>query len=169
MKITEDLINHLIICEKIPIKAERRKMILENRHYKNNIDLISTTGNYKFRMFMRQSDEFIEDFSIGLIWTNANEVVNIMKPMILLRCQGPHDGKQPLDSDVHHSYHTHTLTVDDFDNKRYLKPSNRETTTQFQSFNQALLYFKDKCGIMNLDKYIELPEQRNQYSLLDEV
>ena len=117
--LSDDFIQELISCPKKPLKAERKKLLLENRHYKNNIALTSIDGKYQYKMFMRKSDEFIEDFSIGLIWTNANEHINISKSIILLRCQGPHDGKQPLDSDTHHSYHTHTITIEDIANRRY--------------------------------------------------
>ena len=163
--LSDDFIQELISCPKKPLNAERKKLLLENRHYKNNIALTSIDGKYQYKMFMRKSDEFIEDFSIGLIWTNANEHINISKSIILLRCQGPHDGKQPLDSDTHHSYHTHTITIEDIANRRYQKPSNREITDKFHSYDQALLYFIKKCGIINLEKYIELPEPNEQCAL----
>ena len=70
-----------------------------------------------------------------------------------------------MDSDTHHSYHTHTITIEDIANRRYQKPSNREITDKFHSYDQALLYFIKKCGIINLEKYIELPEPNEQCAL----
>lgn len=164
--LTDEFLQELIICPKIVLKADRRNMVLSNRHSKNNIYLASTDNRYKFKMFMRKSCEFIEDFSIGLVWTNANEFVNISKNIILLRCQGPHDGKKPLSVDIHHSYHTHEITVDDIQNKRYSNPSNRNQTTEFSSFEQAVLYFIVKCGINNISEFIDVPPPYSQTEIL---
>ncbi len=165
--LTDQLLQEIITCPKTVIKADRRKMILDNRHYKNNVYLVSNNGIYKYKIFMRKSDEFIEDFSIGLIWTNANECINLSKNIILLRCQGPHDGKKPLETDIHHSYHTHEITVDDITNKRYLKPSNRNLSKDFSSFEEAALYVTRKCGIIDLDKFIDTPSPYSQISFLE--
>lgn len=40
--------------------------VLEHRHFRNDFWAESTDGQYKFRIFLRQSAEFDEDFSIGL-------------------------------------------------------------------------------------------------------
>jgi hypothetical protein len=113
--ISEDFIQELIICSKNVIKADRRKMTLENRSYRNNLSLISLDKRFTYKMFMRRSDEFIEDFSVGLIWTNANKHIDINKDIILLRCQGPHDGKKPYECDCHHSFHVHKISLNDIE------------------------------------------------------
>ena len=163
--LTDSVLREIITCKKHVLKADRKKMILENRHYKNTLYLISDNEQYTYKMFMRRSNEFIEDFSIGLIWTNPQNFIGIGKNIILLRCQGPHDGKQELGFDVHHDYHTHEITVSDIEEKRFAKPSNRNLTDAFNSFEQALLYFNKKCDIINMEDFIELSIDPNQTTL----
>lgn len=163
--LTEQFLNELITCRKIAEKADRRRMILDNRHYKNSVSLSSEDSKYKFRMFIRQSDEFHEDFSVGLIWLNPQEYIDVQKSIIMYRCQGPHDGRQELGVDIHHSYHTHTITLSDIQSKRYLKPSNRESTDKFDTFDRAILHFVQHCNIINIDNVIEMPSYEEQLSL----
>lgn len=158
----EQLLQEVITCPKRVVKADRKKMILENRHYKNKLDLLSTDDRYAFKMFMRQSDEFIEDFSVGLIWTNPQEHINVNKSIVMLRCQGPHDGKQAVGFDLHHDFHTHEISLSDIQDKRFLKPSNRTINNNFRSFEQALMFFVEKCAIINIEDFIELSFDPNQ-------
>lgn len=108
-------VDELIECPKKIIKSDRKNMIEKNRSYRNNIQLESEDGKYSFIMFMRQSAEFLEDFSVGLIWTNVNKYWDTKKQTILIRCQGPHDSKQEFESDPHHSYHIHKLSPTDIE------------------------------------------------------
>lgn len=164
--ITDIFLQEITSCQKRVIKADRKKMILENRHYKNNLYLTSEDEKYNFKIFLRKSDEFIEDFSIGLMWTNPQDYIDVTKSIIMLRCQGPHDGKQELGFDIHHDFHTHEITALDVEEKRYTKPSKRNSTDLFHSFDQALFYFIEKCGIINIDDFIELSIDPNQTTLL---
>lgn len=113
---------------------------------------------------MRQSDEFHEDFSVGLMWLNAYDYIGVSKNIILYRCQGPHDGRQDIGTDLHHDYHTHTISVKDIQSKRYQKPSNRESTDKFNTFNSAILHFIQHCNIINIDELIEIPSHEEQLS-----
>lgn len=164
--ITDEYLQEIISCPKRAIKADRRKMALENRHYKNKLDLLSIDKKYTFKMFMRRSDEFIEDFSVGLIWTNPQKYIDISKNIIMLRCQGPHDGKEPLGFDIHHDFHTHEITATDIKENRLTKPSNRNSTDRFHSFDQAVVYFIEKCAIINIEDFIKLEIDPNQTTLL---
>lgn len=160
--LTEHFLQEVITCPKRAIKAERKKMVLDNRHYRNRLDLLSTDDQYIFRMFMRQSDEFIEDFSIGLIWTNPQKYIHVNKSIVMLRCQGPHDGKQAVGFDLHHDFHTHEISLLDIQEKRFQKPSNRTANNTFRSYEQALMFFIEKCGIINIEDFLELPFDPNQ-------
>lgn len=163
--LNESFLQNIITCPKYCIKADRQEMKEENRHIKNNLYLLSNDNTYKYTMFIRQSLEFYEDFSIGLVWTNPNEYINIKKKIIMLRCQGPHDGKSNKNSDIHHSFHTHEITIDDIENKRYSKPSNRNKADQYNSFEQAILFFISKCKIRNISNFTRLPIDENQVSM----
>lgn len=149
-------VDELIECPKKIIKSDRKNMIEKNRSYRNNIQLESEDGKYSFIMFMRQSAEFLEDFSVGLIWTNVNKYWDTKKQTILIRCQGPHDSKQEFESDPHHSYHIHKLSPTDIEQKRFSKPSNCGVTNHFSSFDEAIIYFCNRCAIIGLSDYINL-------------
>lgn len=112
--ITQQFLHELITCPKRAIGADRRKMLLTNRSYRNNVSLISLDEKYSFKMFLRQSDEFQEDFSVGLIWTNTEAYITKGKDVILIRYQGPHDSGKPIGIDTHHDFHVHEITVADY-------------------------------------------------------
>lgn len=165
-EISNNLIQELLHCNKIALRSDRKKMVSSNRHRKNVVYLSSEDGRFEYKLFLRQSEEFIEDFSVGLIWTNPSRFINITKnSVILLRCQGPHDGKAPLGTDMHHDYHIHTITMDDFEYRRYQKPSGRVVTSEFSSFEQAIFYFINTYNVKNIKDIIELPEGVTQTSL----
>lgn len=153
--LTDNDIDNLISCEKHAIRAERKKMVENNRSYRNKIFLEATSNNsYKFEMFMRQSAEFVEDFSVGLKLLLPNPTDRIL---ILLRCQRPHDTSRPIGFDRHHDYHIHRLSGFDIESKRYDKPSRECITAEFNSFWSAVFYFSNICGILDLSTTITLP------------
>lgn len=156
----------LITVDKRILRSERKRMWRENRHFRNNFELISMDDTLRFRVFLRYSEEFVEDFSIGLIWLNAIKVLSVPKSVVLLRCQGPHDGSSPLGSDLHHSYHTHEITENDLVEQRYTKPSNKGVNREFSSFQTAALYFVRRCRIVNAFEYHDFAIS-NQLSLVD--
>lgn len=168
--INDTLLQEVLFCNKVAIRADRKKLSFANRHRRNNIYLVSEDGKYEYKFYLRQSEDFLEDFSVGLIWTNPANYIEISKSsVILLRCQGPHDGKEPLGSDIHHDYHIHTITLDDFKDKRYQKPSGRVLTSAFSSFEQAIFYLINEYKVKNVESVVELPEEVDQTSLFEEV
>jgi hypothetical protein len=152
--ISEELLNEVMNAAKTAIKAQRRKLTLINRHYSNKISLQSDDGRFKYSLVLRKSESFIEDFSVLLIWENANEY-DVNKDIILARYQGPHDGKKAGGSDIHHSYHTHKITLEDIKATRYHRPSERNETKAYNSFEQAIQCFTNDFGIVGLEKKID--------------
>jgi len=155
--IDDAFLESLISCPKRIGKAERRKLASQNRSLRNNVRLVSECGKYSFEMFIRQSDEFTEDFSFGLKWTNASEHSNINRPIILLRVQGPHDSKAPTGTDVHHDYHIHQITAEDITARRYRDPPHKNLCDEYHNFEQAGWYFVRRCGIMNPEEHLDYP------------
>ena len=152
--LTQDFIdNELIVTKKQILKSEKSEMWLDNRHYRNTFTLESLDKKYTYRAFLRISDEFIEDFSVGLIWTNPVKYIDIKKSIVLLRCQGPHDSGKPLGTDIHHSFHTHEITTRDIMEYRYSKPSNKGGTNEYSSLQSALFYFVNRCNLVNAQDY----------------
>lgn len=166
--ISESLLNEVLFCHKCAIRADRKRMAFDNRHRKNTVYLISEDKKYEYKLYMRQSEEFLEDFSVGLIWTNPTQHIDITKnSVMLLRCQGPHDGKAPLGTDIHHDYHIHRISLNDFQERRYQKPSDRILTSNFASFEQALFYLISNYKVDNIETVIDLPEEVTQTSLYE--
>lgn len=156
--ITEELIQELITCPKKAVGADRKRMVSINRSLRNKVSLISENGKYTYDLFLRQSEEFMEDFSVGLIWTNSAKYIDINKPIILVRFQGPHDSGKPLGEDLHHDYHIHETTVEDIQSRRYRSPRNKMISKDFSSFPSALFYCLHYCGIIGLEEYIDLSQ-----------
>lgn len=156
--VTETLISNLIVCPKKALKADRKRMLSVNRSLRNKVTLISEDGEYTYALFLRQSEEFMEDFSVGLTWTNAEKHLNISKDIILIRFQGPHDSGKPLGEDLHHDYHVHQISVEDIKEHRYLRPSNKGVTNSFSSFAGALFEMISHCHISDLEQCIDLSQ-----------
>lgn len=169
--ITEELINELISCPKKAVRADRKRMVAVNRSLRNNVALLSEDDRYTYDLFLRQSEEFMEDFSVGLRWTNAAGFIGVNKDILLIRFQGPHDSGKPLGEDLHHDYHIHQITTEDIRQRRYFRPSNFGSSKDFCSFSGALIAFVGRCGIIGLEKVIDMsPFQAplsNQLSLFE--
>lgn len=164
--INDALLREVLFCNKVAVRADRKKLSFSNRHRRNNVFLASKDKKYEYKLFMRQSEDFLEDFSVGLIWTNPSKFIEITKSsVILVRCQGPHDGKEPLGFDIHHDYHIHTITLEDFKDKRYQKPSGRVSTSKFSSFEQAIFHLMTEYKVDGVAKVVDLPEEVEQTSL----
>ena len=86
---TDDELAALINCSKQVVEPPRKEMLLEGKMKRNDMALKSVDGKHAFRVFMRQSDEFSEDFSIGLVYLPNEEPGSF----ILLRCNGKHGGE----------------------------------------------------------------------------
>ncbi|MCL1877718.1 MAG: hypothetical protein FWF80_02565 [Defluviitaleaceae bacterium] len=165
--ISDDFINNeLIGCSKRIYKSDKKQMFHENRHTRNNFSVKSHDDKYLFRLFLRQSCKFIKDFSVGLRWENADKYIGVSLPIVLLRCQGPHEGGTPLGADIHHSFHIHEITAIDIQERRFSKPSYKDKTDKFSSFQSALFYFVSRCGITNAHEYTDF-EHMSQMSLAE--
>jgi hypothetical protein len=64
---TDGELEALITCPKQVVDAPRREMRLDGKMKRNDMTLKSADGKLSFRVFMRQSDEFPENFSVGLM------------------------------------------------------------------------------------------------------
>lgn len=104
--------------------------------------LKSTDGKHSFRVFMRQSDEFPENFSIGLMCLPGEEPGSFQ----LVRCNGQHGGEKVH---PHHAlFHIHRTKADDI-NSGFLEPRSIEQTNAYASFREALAHF---CAMVSLER-----------------
>lgn len=82
--LSDEIINRLITEEKIITEPPKRDFKVENQHLRNEFHLTSSDGQRQFSVFMRKHIEFIENFSIGLVYHSEEGAIN------LFRCNGNH-------------------------------------------------------------------------------
>jgi hypothetical protein len=138
-------IEQLIVCEKMIVEPPKKDNTLQNRHLRKDMKLVSTDEVHKFSVFLRQSEEFQQDFTIGLLYINVEG-----KTFPIFRCNGPH-GETVLgkaSGNPHHfSFHTHTLKADSYAG---MEP---EHTDKYATFQDAIAYFIKRCNILGADQY----------------
>jgi len=145
---SDEIINRLITEEKIITEPPKRDFKVESQHLRNEFHLTSSDGERQFSVFMRKHIEFMENFSIGLIYHSEEGTIN------LFRCNGNHgevvvDILNPI---PHFGYHTHKITAELLENN-INEPKKVESTKEYASFEQALAYFCKHTNIIDVDKY----------------
>lgn len=150
---TEDELNALIFCPKQIEVPPRREMRTEGKMKRNEMTLRSSNGSEAFRVFLRQSLEFAENFSLGLIYVPIGDPGSFA----LVRCNGQHGGTA---SQPHHAYyHTHKCIADDL-NDGILEPRRIEQTSAYASYFEALGYFLDMINLENAENFFPGIKQR---------
>ena len=138
---TDDELKNLILCSKQVDEPPRREMRLEGKHKRNDMTLKSADGKHSFLVFLRHSEEFSENFSLGLRYQPGEDPGSFQ----LIRCNGQHGGER---IHPHHAvFHIHRSKADDI-NAGILEPRQIEQTDAFASFREALAYF---CRLINLE------------------
>ena len=137
------------ILKREPKKSYKRK-------YKNNRCNLSLSGEkndeIKFDVFIRQNQEFIENFSIGLIYKTSG----FPNGLHLIRYNGPHDSKTA----GHLKPHIHKMTEKDIHSgSSNPKPTKREETNKYNTFEEELEAFFADMKIINWKKYFPELEQ----------
>lgn len=138
---TDEELEELIACAKRVKNPPRREMRLEGKMKRNDMTLRSADGKHNFDAFMRQSEEFQENFSIGLTYHPGDEPGSFP----LIRFNGQHGGERVH---PHHAYfHIHRSKADDI-NAGILEARQIEETAAYASFREALAYF---CTMIKLE------------------
>jgi hypothetical protein len=154
-------IDDLIVCPKTISEPPKRDMKLTGADWRNDMKLIASDGTVgEFSVFMRRSDDFPENFSIGLIYHSNDERGEIG----LIRCNGPHGVYNSGASDADHphwDYHIHKAS------ERALDAGERaeryaDKTRAYASFEEAIQYFVTSVNLDRGDanKYFPWKEQR---------
>ncbi len=132
------------IINRTPVGGYRE----ENRHRRCELDLQSESDvRKKFTMFVRQSLEFHENFSIGLRYLTRDPVLG---RLVLVRYNGPH-GEISRSPDGHFAVpHIHRI------NEQSLLSENaqpqeklREIAGRYGTYAEALRVFVADTGITN--------------------
>lgn len=141
------------IVRKNPVKGFRE----ENRHLGCRLELESDSDEEKkFKIFIRRSVEFIENFSIGLQY-EIN--LSLLKIVTLIRYNGPH-GEISRHSDGHYNKpHIHRLTETEIASGSMMpQEKHRKITDKYRTFEEALWTFFRDIGTTNFTKHF--PELR---------
>lgn len=123
----------------------------DGAHRRNDFRCQAVTGEERFRIFMRQNICFPENFSIGLVHLRDDG-----SELVLLRCNGPHgpvvDDQLSDASRPHVDFHIHEAKQENVEND--LSPeAGADVTTEYGTFDDALAYFVQRCGIEEAEKH----------------
>jgi len=161
--LSDEEIQFLISCPKKITSPPKQKNILSQGHYRNGMELYSEDGEHRFTVFMRVSEAFEENFSIGLRYHPSDDPERI----ILLRCNGPHgEHRNSLDGRNSHywTYHIH-FAKEIIIKKGLRSESFAEETNDYSNYSDALAFFLQYCNIKNHAKYFRHIAQPSLFDL----
>jgi hypothetical protein len=165
MMFTTLIIDELVSCQKHIVEAPAREFKEENRHRRKDMRLQDLNDPKRiFSVFIRQSLEFDEDFSLGLVYLSPDG-----KRMTLIRYNGQHDqSNDPYDqAKTHFQYHIHKATAENLNNGRYDKHP-AIAAHDYASFADATGVFLATIGVRLRDiethfsSMVQLPLFRTQ-------
>ena len=146
MTFTDAQLDALIACEKQVKEAPRKEMKSERGYLRNDMALESPDGKHRFRVFMRQSEEFPENFSIGLDYFPGEDPGSFC----MLRCNGKHGGTKVH---AHHAvFHIHRSLAADI-NAGLKAERSIATTTAYGAYRDALAHFCKLVNVLEADTY----------------
>jgi hypothetical protein len=135
---TQAEIDELISCPKKFSESPRKDMKIEGAHARNDARLISDGIQGEFLMFMRRSEDFPENFSIGLVYHPGD----VKGDITLLRCNGKHGSYNGIFDPAHPHYDFHIHKADASILAAGGRPERNATkTTAYASFEEAVQFF----------------------------
>ena len=133
-------------------------MHLQGGHFRNDMRLVSNSPPAEFRVFMRKSVDFVENFSIGLVYRpndGSGEVT-------LLRCNGRHGGFDE-NSDPEHShwgFHIHRASAEMIE-AGLRAEKLAAATREYASYEEALQHLLRVANVTNAaDHFPDLMQTR---------
>lgn len=152
----QQIINLIELPKNIVSKTPSAGYKIENRHKRCELELrVGSDPNIEFMVFIRQNDEFIENFSIGLRYKTRNRTLGTIT---LVRYNGPH-GETSRGATGHFARpHIHRVTARELaEGNREPQERHREITDRYSTYEQALLvFFKDTATTNHLEYFGEL-------------
>ena len=155
--LTDADIAELISCPKrIVSKSPAKGYRDEDQHLRCDLELVDLTDErVGYSVFIRQSTNFIENFSIGLIHRPIN--YTRLGRITLVRYNGPH-GEYSLHPDGHFAVpHIHRITADEVAaGSNHPQENHRQITDRYSTYESALRVFWPDIGVhddANIDKH----------------
>lgn len=147
---TDEELSQFIACQKRITSPPHKEMRMEGAYQRNDMELESLDGKHKFRAFMRQNQNFSENFSIGMDYLPKDE----RGSFCLLRCNGKHGGHKVH---PHHlNCHIHRSKAEDVNTglrvERHIEP-----TSEYAAFRDALRYFLHTVNVQGHDRSRHFP------------
>lgn len=151
--LTDQNIQRLIELPKLIVVKDPSKGFRDDRGYKRcDLDLLDASdSSLKFAVFVRQNTTFVENFSIGLRYQTGD---SRLRTITLVRYNGPH-GEYSRDPDGHYvSPHIHRITASEIASGSVQpQESDREITSRYNTFEQALMVFFDDVAVSNREDF----------------
>lgn len=145
MTYTDDDLAQLISCAKRILQAPKKEMRTEGQMQRNEMTLESLDGRHQFRVYLRQSLQFSENFSIGLDYAPMDEPGTFC----LLRCNSMHGAHRIHPHHLH--YHIHRCKAEDV-NAGLRDARHVEVTLEYAAFRDALSYFLVRVNVQLADR-----------------
>lgn len=159
---TQIEIDALIRCPKKVVEAPRRTMRQEGAYLRNAAKLAAVNEvEGDFLIFLRENEDFPENFSIGLIYSPRDG----RDAITLLRCNGKHgDYNKSFDPEHPHcDFHIHRATERAIE-AGYAAEKFADKTMEFASFEEALQVFVKMINLNSDDARKYFPAN-TQFSL----
>lgn len=158
MNYTQEVLDDLIGCRKTITDPPKKNLSSLYGHKRNGFKAKCEDGR-QFTVFIRISEKFEENFSIGLKFDSPEG-----ESITLLRCNGPHG--EYLDPNAqphwHSDYHYHRANIRNIDLGK--KPEAGGThTIEYASYRQALRFFLRTTAIQWTDSHFPDLEQKSLF------
>lgn len=147
----------LVKCPKIVTAPPKQAMVSLHGSQRNGFRLKAEASSDEFFVFLRISEAFQEDFSIGLMYEPPGS-----SSFLLFRCNGPHGDVLTPSGHPHFGYHIHKALEENILAGR--KPeSGGVITSEYASYTQALRFFVRHCNILRADHHFPDIYQRQLF------
>jgi len=132
---TDKDLSQFIKCPKRISQPPRKEMKEEGAYLRNDMELESIDGKHVFRVFIRQTRDLPENFSIGVNYLPKDEPGSFC----LIRCNG-----------IHLTCHIHHSNAEDV-NAGLRVERHIEQTVEYAAFRDALRYFLSAVNVQAPD------------------
>ncbi len=136
------------IVEKTPVRGYRN----EGGHKRCDLKLAAQDDETGiFSVFVRQSTQFIENFSLGLKFRPNDRRT---QEFVIIRYNGPH-GEVSRHQDGHYDKpHIHRITATEISSgSTQPRAKQREITDRYQTYEQAIGAFFEEVSVENYGQY----------------
>lgn len=137
--------------KKIVRKTPATGYIEQNQNRRCDLELVDIADERcQYRVFIRQSTNFIENFTIGL--RHRPMADPMFGTLTLVRYNGPH-GEYSINPDGHYAVpHIHRITESEIASGSFQpQESHRELTNRYSTYESALRVFWSDIGVTDDD------------------